>query len=135
MNYNDPRNVRVLYATRLQVVPVTKDIDFELPDYKGRAIGYHYRIDAVDVTVVTPEMEAAQQAKNGWGFACYLATPEQAACSFLYRLASNVTRNGERFGAGHGFEYFLSFEAAKKEVTKKMEAARKRYARQPQEKR
>ena len=116
--------VRVKYTTRLQIVPESKRVDFDLLDRKSRALGYRWTIDAVDVRLAT-------DTDNG----VYMQKPELAAASFLYRLDYSVTRNGKDYGAGQSFSYFLSADAARAAVTKKAEGARKRYARLPQEKR
>lgn len=99
--------------------------DFDLLDKKGRKIGYRFAIYPITIT----EIE-----RDGTPRGYY--TVEKGLTGERVRISSSVTRAGKDFGAAQSYnDIHADLETARREVLRRAEAARKRYARKPQDQR
>lgn len=97
---------------------------FDLLDKKGRGIGYRWEIHAVDISPVE---------RTGDGNSYYLVDPTLIGTGRC-QIVSSVTRGDKNFGPGGSYnDMHADLETARREVLRRAEAARKRYARKPQE--
>lgn len=93
----------------------TERTDFGLADARGRRIGY----------IVTFYRRTYSKSEHPWGIIPNrLAQPG----SVVYRAATSVTRDGRCFGAAMRDIECASLEEAKAEAMRRLDEARKRYA-------
>jgi len=93
---------------------------FDLLDKKGRSIGYRWEIFAMDILPAP---------RDGGGY--YLVDPALIGPGRC-RIICTVTRDGTGFGPAPSFnDMHADLETARREVVRRAEAARKRYARMP----
>jgi hypothetical protein len=97
---------------------------FDLQDRKGRVLGYRWSIFPVAVEVVGEDYKGS----------CYRIDPTKLRPAGMVRIDCSVTRDGKDFGAAQAwFDIHADLETARRLVVDRAEAAKKRYARKPQE--
>jgi hypothetical protein len=103
-------------------VVASGSVDFGIKDDKGRAIGTSWTVCRVEYRDLTADELAA-----------YFGGRRSASLVIAgthYTAKTYATRAGQGFGAYHYPTYYATREAAEKAATKKVEASRKRYAKQ-----
>ncbi len=100
---------------------------FDLLDKKGRGIGYRWEIFAMDIIPLDRDGDSARSY--------YVVDPALIGPGRC-QIVSSVTRGDKNFGPAPSYnDMHANLETARREVVRRAEAARKRYARKPQDQR